>query len=57
MINKLAQAYLMNDEVIQGNQLMTEAEDIYERLMETGLYARSEDEHERWDYLICLKFR
>ena len=47
----------MNDEVIQGNQLMTEAEDIYERLMETGLYARSEDEHERWDYLICLKFR
>ena len=34
-----------------------EAEDVYQKLVASGEYTRADSVQEKWDYLICLKFR
>ncbi len=41
----------------KADSLNREAHAIYQGLIETGEYTRSDDEREKWDYLICIKFR
>lgn len=57
VIKKLSQAYLTNGQTDIGRALDAEAESIYRGLIKTGEYSRSDDEKERWDYMVCLKFR
>lgn len=57
VIKKLSQAYVANGQTDIGRALDAEAESIYCDLIKTGEYSRSDDEKERWDYLVCLKFR
>lgn len=57
VIHKLAQAYELTGDVDKATALSQEADSIYQTLIETGEYTKSDDEREKWDYLICLKFR
>jgi hypothetical protein len=57
VLHKLAQAYAMAGDAEKANTLSHEADTIYQRLIETGEYSKSDDERQKWDYLICIKFR
>ncbi|KAI1424999.1 hypothetical protein F5Y12DRAFT_796286 [Xylaria sp. FL1777] len=57
VIHKLAEAYAAAGNIDKATKLEREANDIYNALIATGLYTKSDYGQEKWDYLICLKFR
>ena len=57
VVHKLAQVYAMMKETDKAAALGQEADGIYQSLIRTGEYTRSDDEREKWEYLVCLKFR
>ncbi|KAI0098027.1 P-loop containing nucleoside triphosphate hydrolase protein [Nemania sp. FL0031] len=57
VLNKLSQAYKANKEAQRSYELQCQANEMYEQLTKTGEYTVSDDEREKWDYLVCLKFR
>ncbi|KAI1271208.1 hypothetical protein F5Y07DRAFT_404632 [Xylaria sp. FL0933] len=57
VLNKLSQAYKANMEPQRSHELQRQANAMYEQLIKTGEYTVSDDERDKWDYLVCLKFR
>ncbi|KAL6830016.1 hypothetical protein V8C40DRAFT_263826 [Trichoderma camerunense] len=57
VLHKLSQAYAMAGDSEKANASSRQADTIYQQLMATGEYSRSDDEKQKWDYLICIKFR
>lgn len=57
VIHKLAEVCWLKGDVERNARLRDEAETIYEQLIGTGQCARLGNDREKWDYLVCLKFR
>jgi len=47
----------MTGEIEKANLLNQEADGIYKTLIGTAKYTKSDEDREKWDYLVCLKFR
>ena len=56
VMNKYAQALSARGEWKQSAAVKLEAEQIYVELTCSGEYSGSEDEEQKWDYLVCLIF-
>ena len=56
VLKKLSEALEANCQWSESNEAREEAERIYEELISSNGYTKTDDE-EKWDYLVCLKFR
>lgn len=56
VMHKLSQAYERNGDANRGAVMAKEANNIHVDLFSTGKYTHAEQEPEKWDYLVCLKF-
>ncbi|KAI1453884.1 hypothetical protein F4805DRAFT_461272 [Annulohypoxylon moriforme] len=56
-MKKLAEAYAANGETDRSEALKSESESMYSELLQSGKYTQSDNERDKWDYLISLKFR
>jgi len=57
VIHKLSQAYFAAGDAESGRKWERIADQTYQQLMQTGEYTMSSQEPDKWDYLVCLKFR
>lgn len=56
ILNKLSEALWANCQWSESKKERQEAERLYEELISSGEYTQTNDE-QKWDYLVCLKFR
>ena len=56
-MSKIADPLSAKCEWEESEKVRLEAEQIYEDLIQTGHYTRSPSEEDRFEYLVCLKFR